>query len=109
SIFSSTSRTRAARSKYSCSLPGAAMTSNITASMVSPSLLGPVEFRAHKLRALDHRFHFLERHLARQVLHSAVGRDDDAFRRDEGRGTAGARGDLFRRLDRQRGRGYAAA
>src|SRR5438093_11289629 len=49
------------------------MTSNITASIGRPLLSGLAELGAHELRALDHRFQFLERHLARQVLHPAVG------------------------------------
>src|ERR1700693_6015942 len=55
---------------------------------------------AHELRALDHCFQFLERHLARQVLHPAVGRDDDVFRRDERQGAADARRYFPRRLHR---------
>src|SRR5207248_2815555 len=100
SIFSSSGRSCAASSRYCSFRPAAGMTSNITASMSSSSLSAPAELGAHELRALDHRFHFPERHLARQVLHPAVGRDDDALGRDEGQGAADARGDLFRRLHR---------
>src|SRR5882762_11708654 len=59
-------------------------------------LPGLAELGPHELRAFDHRFQFLERHLARQVLHPAVGRDDDVFRRDERQGAADARGDFLR-------------
>src|SRR5881628_2602498 len=61
------------------------MTSNITASICRPLLSGLAELGAHELRAFDHRFQFLERHLARQVLHPAVGRDDDVLDATKGR------------------------
>src|SRR5882762_6713622 len=35
---------------------------------------------AHELRTLHHTLQLPERHLARQVLHAAIGRNDDVFR-----------------------------
>src|SRR5258706_15957626 len=63
------------------------------------ALSGPAELGAHELRAADHRLQFFECNLARQVLHPAVGRDDDDFRRDEWPGPAGPRGDFLRRFE----------
>ena len=54
---------------------------------------------AHERGALDHRLHFAERHLARQIFHAAIGRDHQPLGRHIGKRLADARGDDFRRLD----------
>ena len=57
------------------------------------------QFLAHDLRALDHRAHLSERHLARQIFQPAVRRHHDALRRNIGQRAADARRHRLRRLD----------
>src|SRR5687767_12044249 len=40
----------------------------------------PCGFLTHELRPRHHRLHLAERHVARQVLHAAIGGDEDVLR-----------------------------
>src|SRR6266849_226374 len=53
----------------------------------------------HDSRAFDHRFELPERDVARQILHPAIGRDDEPLGRNDLERGANSVGHHIRRLD----------
>ena len=54
--------------------------------------------------AFDHRLQLPERNVARQIFHSAIGRDQQAIYADERQRSPNARGDNLGRLNLMRGK-----
>ena len=59
---------------------------------------------ADEFRAFDHRLQLPERNVARQIFHSAIGRDHQAIYADERKRSPNPRGDNFGRFHLMRGK-----